>query len=247
MRRGMKNILVRHRPRRFADLRGNDGIKQTIANMLRTGSIPAGFALTGHPGCGKTTLAYLIIRRLRCEVATPEDLEPCLACDGCDVNLDPEAPFPGEGVFIENCSRLTCSRLDDLLDHDRYAYPSLAFFLDEAQRATEPLQHRLVTFLEKEEPNGLLILSLIDDEDLDEPLRQRLYPLRLEPPPRAEAATLLSDIWRAEGGGQVPIGLIEHIVDLHLGVPRKCINALSQCLIGGISDVRQLLAPAGVP
>lgn len=236
----IKNLLVEYRPRRFNQLLGNVNLKREFAGMLRTGAVPPGMVFTGPPGCGKTTAAYLMIRRLHCEKSPPHQLEPCWDCVGCDIDLQPSSQFQGMGVFAFNCSTLTRGELAGVLDLTRYAFPMLTIFLDEAHRASEPILDQLLTFLEVPSPNTVLMLSLIDDAPLEEALMQRLYHFKLRAPPPQEIVALLRRVWTDTTDEPIEDDLLAAIVDMYEAVPRKCINALRQILFRGIRTLDEL-------
>lgn len=238
----LTNIFSNNRPSLWSELCGNEDLKQQFTEMLRLQCVPPAILLTGESGIGKTTVAQLIARRVRCERSRADELEPCLKCSGCDIDLRPEAMFKGPGVYARNCARLTRAELIRDLDNARYHYAwPLVFYLDEAQRASEPLLEILYTFIEDPCPNSIVILSLIDPDldapELDDAMMRRLFHFHVEPPNQKQLIPRLREMWRRIKGSAVEDDLLQHIVELHGAVPGKCENALSQYLFRNVSSL----------
>ena len=61
-------VLARKwRPRNFAELVGQEHVRQALANALDSGRIHHAFLFTGTRGVGKTTIARILARSLNCE------------------------------------------------------------------------------------------------------------------------------------------------------------------------------------
>lgn len=242
----IRNALIRYRPKAWSELAGNQVIKIEFSAMLQGGAVPTGFLITGDYGCGKTTVAQLIARRLCCEVAGGDNLDGCGHCSGCLIDLSPESPIVAEGVFAENCSTMTMARLCSLLDTARYAYPQLVFHFDEAQRAADRIQDRLVTFLEATAENAVVLVSAPTHEHLDEALIQRLHHFEVSPPGPEEVLSLLRRVCEMEGFAHATDELLLHLARLEENVPRRCINALRRCIYRNISELAALNSASGL-
>ena len=60
-------VLARkYRPRRFAELIGQEVLVRTLGNAFASGRLAHAYLLTGVRGVGKTTSARLIARALNC-------------------------------------------------------------------------------------------------------------------------------------------------------------------------------------
>ncbi|MDO8942071.1 MAG: DNA polymerase III subunit gamma/tau [Desulfobacterales bacterium] len=79
----MENTLYRkYRPRRFADMVGQDKVTRPLRNAFRENNLVHAFLFTGTKGTGKTTVAKILAKLLNCEHPTPEQ-EPCNKCPNC--------------------------------------------------------------------------------------------------------------------------------------------------------------------
>ena len=79
------------RPKKFAELVGQEHVRRALVNALETGRVHHAFLFTGTRGVGKTTIARIFAKCLNCEKGvTPE---PCGAC--CGVPRDRQRSFRG--------------------------------------------------------------------------------------------------------------------------------------------------------
>lgn len=76
-------VLARkYRPKRFADVLGQQAIVSTLQNAIRMERIAHAYLFCGCRGTGKTTLARLFAKALNCASLGP-DYEPCNQCPSC--------------------------------------------------------------------------------------------------------------------------------------------------------------------
>jgi DNA polymerase-3 subunit gamma/tau len=75
-------IARRYRPKRFADVLGQEAIVTTLRNMIRLKQTAHAYLFCGAKGTGKTTLARLFAKALNCHSVTAEG-EACNACPSC--------------------------------------------------------------------------------------------------------------------------------------------------------------------
>lgn len=75
-------IARRYRPQEFQGLVGQDHIRQTLLNSLRTNRLPHALLFTGPRGTGKTSTARILAKAIRCPNAV--DFVPCNKCSECE-------------------------------------------------------------------------------------------------------------------------------------------------------------------
>ena len=62
-----KILALKYRPQTFGELIGQDVIRDTIINAIKSKKIPNAYLLTGIRGVGKTTTARIIAKALNCK------------------------------------------------------------------------------------------------------------------------------------------------------------------------------------
>ena len=82
-------LALKHRPKIFKDVIGQEIIAETILNGIKIGKTPNAYLLTGIRGVGKTTTARLIAKALNCTSNNNENNlcdknKPCKHCEEID-------------------------------------------------------------------------------------------------------------------------------------------------------------------
>ena len=81
----MRKVLYRkYRPGCFADFVGQDEIKETLVNSIKTGKISHAYLFSGPRGTGKTSAAKLLAKAVNCENF---ETDICNKCDSCKSQL----------------------------------------------------------------------------------------------------------------------------------------------------------------
>jgi DNA polymerase-3 subunit gamma/tau len=82
-RMGYLAIARQWRPSRFDDLVGQEHVVQTIKNAIRMNRVSHAYLFSGARGVGKTSVARIFAKTLRCPNSNPEDATPCNVCPEC--------------------------------------------------------------------------------------------------------------------------------------------------------------------
>src|SRR5216684_5795594 len=69
------------RPKKFAELVGQEHVRRALVNALETGRVHHAFLFTGTRGVGKTTIARIFAKSLNCERG--QSSNPCGVCAAC--------------------------------------------------------------------------------------------------------------------------------------------------------------------
>ena len=111
-------VLARKwRPKRFAEMVGQEHVLRALANALDSGKVHHAFLFTGTRGVGKTTIARILAKSLNCETAGVSS-NPCGVCAACR-EID-EGRFV-DLIEVDAASRTKVDDTRELLDNVQYA------------------------------------------------------------------------------------------------------------------------------
>src|SRR5882672_5313975 len=111
-------VLARKwRPKRFAEMVGQEHVLRALGNALDSGKVHHAFLFTGTRGVGKTTIARILAKSLNCETAGVSS-NPCGICAACR-EID-EGRFV-DLIEVDAASRTKVDDTRELLDNVQYA------------------------------------------------------------------------------------------------------------------------------
>lgn len=96
------------RPQVFADFVGQEHVKQTVINSVKTGKISHAYLFAGPKGTGKTSMARLLAKAINC--LDNQQGEPCNKCRNC------EALKAGNMIDLIEIDAASHTSVDDVRD-----------------------------------------------------------------------------------------------------------------------------------
>src|SRR6202162_4884190 len=184
------------RPKKFAELVGQEHVRRALVNALETGRVHHAFLFTGTRGVGKTTIARIFAKCLNCE--TGVRAEPCGVCANCR-EID-AGRFP-DLIEVDAASRTKVDDTRDLLDNVQYA-PSRGrykvYLIDEVHMLSAHSFNALLKTLEDPPPHVKFLLATTDPQKLPVTVLSRCLQFNLKRLPAADIAAHLRSILEAE-------------------------------------------------
>ena len=158
-------VLARKwRPRKFAELVGQEHVVRALTNALDTGRMHHAYLFTGTRGVGKTTIARIFAKSLNCERG--ESADPCGECSVC------RAVDEGRFVDLLEIDAASNTGVDDVrqvIENAQYA-PSRGRFkvylVDEVHMLSKPAFNALLKTLEEPPPHVKFLLATTDPQKL---------------------------------------------------------------------------------
>ena len=223
------DFRIKYRPRKFSEVIGNKSTIKILKNLVTSSLIPSGILFHGHPGTGKSTLSYLLIKALNC-LEFSEDV-----CGNCENCLLIERYYPSGPcgiVEIHDCTLIHEDDLEDLIKHhftvfSRTRIGKNIHLFDEFQRARPSFQEKLLRQLETD-PDLFLIFCLIDLTRVEEAFRQRVTILKTTRPDLDELVPWLRKICALE---RIIVKDSRALRDLVIAaelLPRECLSFLQK-------------------
>ncbi|HEY5263849.1 MAG TPA: DNA polymerase III subunit gamma/tau [Steroidobacteraceae bacterium] len=158
-------VLARKwRPKRFADMVGQEHVLRALSNALDSGKVHHAFLFTGTRGVGKTTIARILAKSLNCETGVSSN--PCGVCAACR-EID-EGRFV-DLIEVDAASRTKVDDTRELLDNVQYA-PTRGrykvYLIDEVHMLSNHSFNALLKTLEEPPPHVKFLLATTDPQKL---------------------------------------------------------------------------------
>ncbi len=221
-----------HRPRRFAELVGQDHVSSTLRAAVESGRVAHAYLFCGARGIGKTTAARVLAMALNCPDRS--DGEPCGVCESCDSIWAGRTTL--DVIEIDAASNRGVDDARDLRERAMYA-PSdesryKVYIIDEAHMLTGVAWNALLKTIEEPPPRVIFVFATTEPEkirqmaapvlsrcqrfdfrrvsvaDLVAHLRKVLEKEEVE----AEESALLPIARRAEGGVRDALSLLDQVL-----------------------------------
>jgi len=191
-------VLARKwRPRRFADLVGQEHVVQPLTNALAHDRLHHAFLFSGTRGVGKTTIARILAKALNCEKGT--SAEPCGECATCR-EVD-EGRFV-DLIEVDAASRTKVDDTRELLDNVQYA-PTRGrykvYLIDEVHMLSGHSFNALLKTLEEPPPHVKFLLATTEPQKLPVTVLSRCLQFHLKRLRDDQIAAQLEKILKAEG------------------------------------------------
>jgi DNA polymerase-3 subunit gamma/tau len=237
-------VLARKwRPRKFAELVGQDHVVRALSNALDTDRVHHAVLFTGTRGVGKTTIARIFAKALNCD--TGVSATPCGVCAAC-LEID-EGRFV-DLIEVDAASRTKVEDTRELLENVLYA-PSRGrykvYLIDEVHMLSGSSFNALLKTLEEPPPHVKFLLATTDPQKLPATVLSRCLQFHLKRLPANLIAARMTEILTAESVAHdaAALALLARAAD---GSLRDALSLLDQALVFGAgsvteADVRSML------
>jgi DNA polymerase III subunit gamma/tau len=184
------------RPRSFAELMGQEHVRQALGNALTQGRVHHAFLFTGTRGVGKTTIARILSKCLNCD--TGVTATPCGVCASCK-EID-EGRFV-DLIEVDAASRTKVDDTRELLENVQYS-PTRGrykvYLIDEVHMLSTHSFNALLKTLEEPPPHVKFLLATTDPQKLPVTVLSRCLQFNLKRLPATLIAEHLVKVLDAE-------------------------------------------------
>ncbi|MGN6153632.1 MAG: DNA polymerase III subunit gamma/tau [Lysobacteraceae bacterium] len=225
-------VLARKwRPRRFAELVGQEHVVRALSNALDTGRVHHAFLFTGTRGVGKTTIARIFAKSLNCERGT--SAEPCGECNAC---RDIDAGRFIDLLEIDAASNTGVDDVREVIDNAQYM-PSRGrvkvYLIDEVHMLSKSAFNALLKTLEEPPGHVKFLLATTDPQKLPVTVLSRCLQFNLKRLEEAQIQGQMTKILAAEG------------IPAESGALRLLAKSADGSLRDGLSLLDQAIASTG--
>ena len=150
-------LYRKYRPRRFADMVGQEHITRVLKRQIETGQTAHAYLFCGARGTGKTSAAKILARAMNC--LNPMDGEPCGTCAVCAMG---DVALSTDILEIDAASNNGVDEIRDLRDKINFA-PTVCrykvYIIDEVHMLSTGAFNALLKTLEEPPAHAKFILA----------------------------------------------------------------------------------------
>ncbi|MEO5735290.1 MAG: DNA polymerase III subunit gamma/tau [Rubrivivax sp.] len=178
-------VLARkYRPRRFAEMVGQEHVVQALTNALNQQRLHHAYLFTGTRGIGKTTVSRILAKSLNCTGADGTGgitADPCGVCSACtEIDADRYIDY----IELDAASNRSIDEIRDLIERAAYK-PGVGrfkvFMIDEAHQLTKDAFNALLKTLEEPPDYLKFVLATTDPEKMLPTVLSRCLQFNLRP------------------------------------------------------------------
>lgn len=201
-------LHLKYRPQNFEEFAGNESTVASLQSVLaRKTGIPQAFLFHGSSGCGKTTLARIVMKRLGVEEFDLKEV------NAADTN--------GIDTIREIAATVSMSPM---------AGSRRGYILDESHSLTSQAQNALLKTLEEPPSHVVFIICTTDPQKLIKTILSRCTQYKVDLLSDKRMTKLIKDICKKEGVEEYPDTVITEIVKVAEGSPRSALKILDQVI-----------------
>jgi DNA polymerase-3 subunit gamma/tau len=159
-------VLARKwRPKQFEEVIGQEHVTRTLQNAIKHNRLAHAYLFTGTRGVGKTSIARLFAKAIRCENPR-ENSNPCLVCRHCkDVDSSNSLDY----IEIDGASNNSVDGIRSLIENVNYLPSSgkyKIYVIDEVHMLSASAFNALLKTLEEPPAHTIFVLATTDPHKL---------------------------------------------------------------------------------
>ncbi len=217
-------FYLKYRPQKIADL-DNTKLRETLAAVLSSSSIPHALLFTGPKGLGKTSTARIIAKIINCENRKKGDIEPCNVCESC-ISITKGANV--DVLEIDGASNRGIDEIRDLREKVKLAPVSSkkkVYIIDEVHMLTTEAFNALLKTIEEPPAHVMFIFCTTEPQKVPATIVSRCFHISLS---LATPEELVRSLQRIAAGEK-------------LSISKDALSFIAELADGGFRDGSKIL------
>lgn len=230
-------VLARKwRPKKFQEVIGQTHVTRALQNAIQTNKIGHAYMLVGTRGVGKTSVARIFAKAIRCENLT-SDANACGECRAC---LDFDTETSMNVIEIDGASNNSVDNIRELIGNVHYLPTSGRFkvyIIDEVHMLSTNAFNALLKTLEEPPSHVVFIFATTEAQKLLGTVLSRCQRFDFRNVSVPELSAHVKEIARVEGIKFQNDELITQLAILGRGSVRDTLSLLDQVLTTSLNGV----------
>ncbi|MGK5088818.1 DNA polymerase III subunit gamma/tau [Bdellovibrionota bacterium FG-2] len=225
-------VLARKwRPAQFTDIVGQGHVVRTLANAIQHKRLHHAFLFTGSRGIGKTSIARIFSKVIRCENTKEENgwLKSCDACSSCKEIAGGNSV---DVIEIDGASNNGVDAVREIRENTRYLPASGSrkiYIIDEVHMLTTAAFNALLKTLEEPPPHVIFVFATTEPHKIPATILSRVQRFDFKRVTSFESQKRLQEITTAEGV-QIEPAALALIARAAEGSMRDALSILDQVI-----------------
>ena len=214
-----------YRPQSFAEMSGQQHVKQTLQNALLHNKTTHAYLFSGPRGTGKTSAAKIFAKALNCENGPAK--EPCNECPTC---LSVTEGSNTDVIEFDAASNSRVEEMRDIIEKVRFAPANARFkvyIIDEVHMLSNSAFNALLKTLEEPPAHAVFILATTEPHKLPLTIISRCQRFDFKPITPAEITERMRTVL-ADTGIDSDEGTLKIIAQAASGGMRDALSMLDQ-------------------
>jgi DNA polymerase III subunit gamma/tau len=232
-------VLARKwRPARFSDIVGQGHVVRTLSNAIRANRLHQAYLFTGSRGIGKTSIARIFAKAIRCEKSRFEG-DWLISCDECASCKEIAAGTSVDVMEIDGASNNGVEAVREIRESAKFmpSYGSRKIYIiDEVHMLTTAAFNALLKTLEEPPAHVIFMFATTEPHKIPATILSRCQRFDFRRVTQAQAQQRLIEISKAEGLN-VEAGAFALLARAAEGSMRDALSLLDQVIAFSGGDI----------